>query len=385
MANPQLTREKLDALRSEYKPRRSLLKYPRPKTKPEYQFIYPWLLPDETDPHFVFCILCECRLSAKRSDLGKHEGSIKHSENAQRKALPPKEVESTIEPDAVVKWEYTDDEDGPLPTKSDDRLDDVEDEEEEDDGENDAEAEYEPHCKRRVSETDSQNSGGLDYLPLQVTINESPNAQSLQPVQLLSQYAPPTSLAPAGAAAANNPCRITIKKVMSMPVPKMGPTATTMPTSSKPAQSQEITSKATITPIAAGNYAPIQRAVPPSQQIHQSHTQDHPQQLYSPYQPLSQNSIGAVGRDSFDLFFDSICATVKALPPKLATEGKIRVMQLIGELELRAINEREAQPAQLSGNTIPTATAGIPTATAADVAGSVNASQQNATVASTTK
>ncbi|XP_017478419.1 PREDICTED: protein suppressor of variegation 3-7-like [Rhagoletis zephyria] len=50
-------------------------------------------------------------------------------------------------------------------------------------------------------------------------------------------------------------------------------------------------------------------------------------------------------RDTFDLFFDSVCATVKSLPPKLGAEVKGRISQLIAEFELRAICEREAQEA----------------------------------------
>ncbi|XP_037710814.1 protein suppressor of variegation 3-7-like [Drosophila subpulchrella] len=223
MSNLQLTQEKLDALRSEYRPRRpcALLKYPRPKTKPEYQAIYPWLLPDETDPHFVFCAVCECRLSCKRSDLGKHEGSIKHSENAQRKAMPVKENHTEAEGSAA----------GELP--------------------------------------------------------------------------------------------------------------------------------ATITPIhTTPSYAARQ-------------LQSYQLQQMSPITPQ---------RDSLELFFDSICATVKSLPPKLATGGKIRVMQLIGELELRALGEQEAssQCAGPQGLDL----AGSSASGAAEAPGS---GQQNATVASTTK
>lgn len=48
-------------------------------------------------------------------------------------------------------------------------------------------------------------------------------------------------------------------------------------------------------------------------------------------------------KDSFDLFFESVSATVKALPPKLGAEVKSQVSQLIANFELRAICEKEAQ------------------------------------------
>ncbi|XP_034115846.1 uncharacterized protein LOC117575669 isoform X1 [Drosophila albomicans] len=380
MSNLQLTQEKLDALRSEYRPRRpcALLKYPRPKTKPEYQSLYPWIILDETDPHFVFCAVCECRLSAKRSDLGKHEGSIKHSENAQRKSLS---LSNEVKAEGAngVKWEFNDDEDGIVPslgfgadvadmckTEEDEveaEADAEEDEadadaevDDDDDGEVDGDAdlnsEYEPQTKRRVSETDSQNSGMLEYLPLQVTINELPHVQLTPAAQLSAhcQQQPMTSTP--------QPCRITIKKVTA-------PTLSSTTTNSCQTQQQEITSKATITPISSGCYTPTVR---------------QPQlQSYASRQLQSYQLQHIAARDSLDLFFDSICATVKTLPPKLATEGKIRVMQLIGELELRAINEREAVPTVNPIGTPPDASASTGTA---DAPGS---SQQNATVASTTK
>nr|XP_017021496.2 protein suppressor of variegation 3-7 [Drosophila kikkawai] len=383
MANLQLTQEKLDALRSEYRPRRpcALLKYPRPKTKPEYQAIYPWLLPDETDPHFVFCAVCECRLSCKRSDLGKHEGSIKHSENAQRKALPPRaEPEAAGEP-LVMKWEYNEDEEAVLPygpgadppDDDDDDDDDDDEEEEEGGGDADTDADYEqeddeergvepvsepqvdletePASKqlRRTSETDSQHSGMLDYLPLHVTINElPPNAPSV------------CSTFPSSSTTAAPPCRITIKKVAAPSTPPSGAV-----------QAPEISSKATITPIAAGGhcYTPSTRTTPSyaARQL-----QSFQLQHISPLTPA---------RDSLELFFDSICATVKSLPPKLATEGKIRVMQLIGELELRALGDQEAS-SQSAGHHGLDLAGNAEAGAAAEAPGS---GQQNATVASTTK
>ncbi|KAH8247635.1 hypothetical protein KR038_007354, partial [Drosophila bunnanda] len=366
-----------DALRSEYRPRRSCgqLKYPRPKTKPEYQDIYPWLLPDETDPHFVFCAVCECRLACKRSDLGKHEGSIKHTENAQRKVLPPRAQPEVADEPLVMKWEYNDDEEvvlaygpGPplRPHVDDDGDDDEEEEEEGGGGDADTDPDYEPDAdeerdaeldsehqadlepavkqQRRTSEADSQHSG-MDYLPLHVTINElPPNAPSTSSTFMSSSTTPA------------QPCRITIKKVAAL----TNPPSVTL-------KGPEISSKATITPIAAGGhcYTPSARITP----------------SYAARQMQSFQLQQPPARDSLELFFDSICATVKTLPPKLATEGKIRVMQLIGELELRALGDQEAssQPAVHQDLDI---AENAEVGPAAEAPGS---GQQNSTVASTTK
>ncbi|XP_052859251.1 protein suppressor of variegation 3-7 [Drosophila gunungcola] len=48
-------------------------------------------------------------------------------------------------------------------------------------------------------------------------------------------------------------------------------------------------------------------------------------------------------RNSYDLFFESACVSVKGLPPKLAAEAKSRISQIITEFEIRAISEMEAQ------------------------------------------
>lgn len=395
-------------MRSEYRPRRpcALLKYPRPKTKPEYQSLYPWIILDETDPHFVFCAVCECRLSAKRSDLGKHEGSIKHSENAQRKSV---KVKAEAGSGVNVKWEYNEDDDvamgmsmgmsllplqfGAAICKNEVEEDEEGEEEEADDGldeteaeaeaepgagaeaeadpdadgneEDDGEVDYEPDSKRRASQTDSQHSGMLDYLPLQVTINEMPHVQ-LTP----AAHCQGTN---AASGATPQPCRITIKKVTApaKPITPLGASnasaAAAVAAAAAAGQSHEITTKATITPIAGGCYATSPRQ-PQLQSYAARQLQSYQLQHHLP------------PRDSLDLFFDSICSTVKSLPPKLATEGKIRVMQLIGELELRAISEREAQPAAHAAahHNCDAEAATTP----ADAPGS---SQQNATVASTTK
>ncbi|XP_060646752.1 protein suppressor of variegation 3-7 [Drosophila nasuta] len=48
-------------------------------------------------------------------------------------------------------------------------------------------------------------------------------------------------------------------------------------------------------------------------------------------------------RDSYDLFFESACISIKSLPPKLGAEAKSRISQIITEFEIRAISEQEAQ------------------------------------------
>ncbi|XP_037885345.1 protein suppressor of variegation 3-7-like isoform X1 [Glossina fuscipes] len=52
-------------------------------------------------------------------------------------------------------------------------------------------------------------------------------------------------------------------------------------------------------------------------------------------------------KNHVDLFFESVSSSVKALSPKLIAETKMRVSQLICEMEIRALNERDANTSTL--------------------------------------
>lgn len=58
---------------------------------------------------------------------------------------------------------------------------------------------------------------------------------------------------------------------------------------------------------------------------------------------LNHKTMHMQQRDSYDLFFESACISIKSLPPKLAAEAKSRISQIITEFELRAISQQEAQ------------------------------------------
>ncbi|EDW16165.1 uncharacterized protein Dmoj_GI22379 [Drosophila mojavensis] len=62
-----------------------------------------------------------------------------------------------------------------------------------------------------------------------------------------------------------------------------------------------------------------------------------------PTTTVSQKTMHMQQRDSYDLFFESACISIKSLPPKLAAEAKSRISQIITEFELRAISQQEAQ------------------------------------------
>ncbi|XP_017131676.1 protein suppressor of variegation 3-7 [Drosophila elegans] len=54
-------------------------------------------------------------------------------------------------------------------------------------------------------------------------------------------------------------------------------------------------------------------------------------------------------KNHVDLFFESVSSSVKALSPKLVAEAKMRVSQLICELELRSLNEDSSKEAGANG------------------------------------
>ncbi|EDW24543.1 GL24206 [Drosophila persimilis] len=58
---------------------------------------------------------------------------------------------------------------------------------------------------------------------------------------------------------------------------------------------------------------------------------------------ISESPAPVEQRNSYDLFFESACISVKGLPPKLAAEAKSRISQIITEFEIRAISEEEAK------------------------------------------
>lgn len=59
-------------------------------------------------------------------------------------------------------------------------------------------------------------------------------------------------------------------------------------------------------------------------------------------------------KNHVDLFFESVSSSVKALSPKLVSEAKMRVSQLICELELRALKDNSANGDSASGEMLMT-------------------------------
>ncbi|KAH8383235.1 hypothetical protein KR009_007539, partial [Drosophila setifemur] len=108
------------------------------------------------------------------------------------------------------------------------------------------------------------------------------------------------------------------------------------------------------------NYLPYTKPLAKNKQELLQHIERHRQVLGAYCQRLSQQReedsaaaapandaappvAPAPQRNSYDLFFESACISVKSLPPKLAAEAKSRISQIITEFEIRAISQEEEQ------------------------------------------
>ncbi|KAH8360070.1 hypothetical protein KR093_010461, partial [Drosophila rubida] len=66
----------------------------------------------------------------------------------------------------------------------------------------------------------------------------------------------------------------------------------------------------------------------------------------SPMRPQAEpQTIATPARDTIDLFLDSISQTMKTLPSDLAAEGKVKIMQIVCNLELRNIRRTQTDTA----------------------------------------
>lgn len=92
-----------EALRAEYKRRTVSGKYPKQRFVPEYKQLYPWIIEDEMDRYYAFCVICETRLSCKRGDLAKHESSNKHKTNSAKKEYRNTDIIQCVGQDELME------------------------------------------------------------------------------------------------------------------------------------------------------------------------------------------------------------------------------------------------------------------------------------------
>lgn len=63
----------------------------------------------------------------------------------------------------------------------------------------------------------------------------------------------------------------------------------------------------------------------------------------SPTEAAKNSRHSSRKKDHIDLFFESVTSSVKAFPPEFIAETKLRVSQLIYEIELRYLKQKEKE------------------------------------------
>ncbi|KAM7360226.1 suppressor of variegation 3-7 isoform 2-T2 [Cochliomyia hominivorax] len=97
--------------------------------------------------------------------------------------------------------------------------------------------------------------------------------------------------------------------------------------------------------------------------------------------PTTDSSLENVAENTFDLFFKSISQTMKKLPVDLAAEGKLRVMQIICDLELQALKRQQNTQNEYSSSNISGRLCYQPTSTSTST--NINAMYNNSSVQDT--
>ncbi|KAH8399417.1 hypothetical protein KR215_009897, partial [Drosophila sulfurigaster] len=76
-------------------------------------------------------------------------------------------------------------------------------------------------------------------------------------------------------------------------------------------------------------------------------------------QGVTHTTVAPPTRDTIDLFLDSISQTMKSLPPDLVAEGKMKIMQIVCNLELRCM-QRSKSPALTAEASMAVASTAVP-------------------------
>ncbi|XP_051862801.1 protein suppressor of variegation 3-7-like [Drosophila albomicans] len=92
-------------------------------------------------------------------------------------------------------------------------------------------------------------------------------------------------------------------------------------------------------------------------------------------QRVAQTTVAPPTRDTIDLFLDSISQTMKSLPPDLVAEGKMNIMQVVCNLELRCM-QRAKSPASTAEASIAVASAAVPSTAVGSTAVAITTTTQ---------
>lgn len=249
----------------------------------------PWLRRAAEDPNKPFCRACQCSMDCNRCHLVRHERTTKHKRNLESLLVNGEKVARR---ELQVRQERS---------------------------------KY--YHQRKTSLQANRQEEELPSVESQVPEPPAATPQNSQPTVVISDY----SLRDATREEA---------------VPKQELLSETETTS-------RIADAATSLPGRSGSSASNQEGVKLLMQIHQDKNElmesfrelmgSQPTVLLPP-PPKEKNHV--------DLFFESVSSSVKALSPKLIAEAKMRVSQLICELELRGLKENSPSEERASHNLV---------------------------------
>ncbi|XP_061397563.1 protein suppressor of variegation 3-7-like [Musca vetustissima] len=274
----------------------------------------PWLARCEDDPNKPFCRACQCRLDCNRCHLQRHERTSKHNRNLEiliNKGEGVARLNLSIRRERSKYYQQRK-RLSPTPEDSDNGIDEFIEEPEQ---ENDYTT-YEPQTDEQTSEDQYMQDDSMEN-------SEIITADDVQ--QIVENQSPPPPPPTQPPALQPKPNIIRQRKLIK--------------NEELPLQNIE-----DISDRKEGMKLLLQ-------------IQKDKNELMDSFKELMGNNMTVTPapkeKNHVDLFFESVSSSVKALSPKMIAEAKMRVSQLICELELRALTENDQQHQQHLGIRFP--------------------------------
>ncbi|XP_004533610.1 protein suppressor of variegation 3-7 [Ceratitis capitata] len=249
----------------------------------------PWLARCEDDPSKPFCRACQCRLDCNRCHLQRHERTTKHVRNLE---ILINKGEGAARQNLSIRQERS--------------------------------KYYQQRKKVNSSLTSSQDASefGADTTDEFIEEAEPEGETAFQFVQ-----------------ADSAPGEYTEEAVLKQEITTVDGQADPLPPSTTLKQEKKICNQKK--PVVRKERMKLLMQI----QKDKNDLMDSFRELMGPQQQSPK-----IEKNHVDLFFESVSSSVKALSPKLIAETKMRVSQLICELELRALTENEVNASGTAAN-----------------------------------
>ncbi|BFF90917.1 protein suppressor of variegation 3-7 [Drosophila madeirensis] len=247
----------------------------------------PWLRRSEDDPNKPFCRACHCRLDCNRCHLVRHERTTKHKRNLE--SLITK-GEGAIRKELTVRQERS------------------------------------KYFQKRPPQPS----------PAKSEVNEAEHLEAPEPITTTSVHVITTDV---GAFPSITSSSVPKQEILSETETSSKPNVESHSGTLPPEAAALGTESPTTTKHPKGSSPSNQEGLKLLMQIHQDKNE-----LMESFRELmgsnqSTHTPPPKEKNHVDLFFESVSSSVKALSPKLIAEAKMRVSQVICELELRGLKD----------------------------------------------